>query len=152
MMCWNYDKTPWEEFPDMSISLLSTISNSKEFRLKIPPQVNNITITVLTVLPSCVKSGSPIVLTTLSPSEKAAGTVANVTTCAVTFQHPSMQLPLHSNTRWHALALTLLVCIRVWFLHGKTYLINNYYCTARCNSTTGSNIRSKQWNLIFRSS
>lgn len=40
MMCWNYDKTPWEEFPDMSISLLSTISNSKEFRLKIPPQVN----------------------------------------------------------------------------------------------------------------
>ena len=39
MMCWNYDKTPWEEFPDMSISLLSSISNSKEFRLKIPPQV-----------------------------------------------------------------------------------------------------------------
>ncbi|XP_027053766.1 beta-secretase 1-like [Pocillopora damicornis] len=39
MMCWNYDKTPWEEFPDMSISLLSTISNSKEFRLKIPPQL-----------------------------------------------------------------------------------------------------------------
>ncbi|XP_015758721.1 PREDICTED: beta-secretase 2-like [Acropora digitifera] len=38
MMCWNYDKTPWEEFPDMSISLLSSISNSKEFRLKIPPQ------------------------------------------------------------------------------------------------------------------
>jgi len=39
MMCWNYDKTPWEEFPDMSISLLSSISNSKEFRLKIPPQL-----------------------------------------------------------------------------------------------------------------
>ncbi|KAK3754035.1 hypothetical protein QZH41_020303 [Actinostola sp. cb2023] len=39
MMCWNYDKTPWEEFPDMSISLLSSISPSKEFRLKIPPQL-----------------------------------------------------------------------------------------------------------------
>ena len=39
MMCWNYDKTPWEEFPDMSISLLSSVSNSKEFRIKIPPQV-----------------------------------------------------------------------------------------------------------------
>lgn len=43
MMCWNYDKTPWEEFPDMSISLLSSISNSKEFRLKIPPQVRCVT-------------------------------------------------------------------------------------------------------------
>ena len=43
MMCWNYDKTPWEEFPDMSISLLSSISNSKEFRLKIPPQVRLVT-------------------------------------------------------------------------------------------------------------
>ena len=43
MMCWNYDKTPWEEFPDMSISLLSSISNSKEFRLKIPPQVRRLT-------------------------------------------------------------------------------------------------------------
>ena len=42
MMCWNYDKTPWEEFPDMSISLLSSISNSKEFRLKIPPQVGSV--------------------------------------------------------------------------------------------------------------
>ena len=42
MMCWNYDKTPWEEFPDMSISLLSSISNSKEFRLKIPPQVGSL--------------------------------------------------------------------------------------------------------------
>ena len=40
MMCWNYDKTPWEEFPDMSISLLSASSTSKEFTLKIPPQVN----------------------------------------------------------------------------------------------------------------
>ena len=39
MMCWNYDKTPWEEFPDMSISLLSAASSSKEFTLKIPPQV-----------------------------------------------------------------------------------------------------------------
>ena len=39
MMCWNYDKTPWEEFPDMSISLLSASSSSKEFTLKIPPQV-----------------------------------------------------------------------------------------------------------------
>ena len=41
MMCWNYDKTPWEEFPDMSISLLSSVSNSKEFRIKVPPQVSN---------------------------------------------------------------------------------------------------------------
>jgi len=39
MMCWNYDKTPWEEFPDMSISLLSSVSSSKEFVLKITPQV-----------------------------------------------------------------------------------------------------------------
>eukprot|EP00112_Aurelia_sp_Birch-Aquarium-sp1_P021149 Seg562.4 transcript_id=Seg562.4/GoldUCD/mRNA.D3Y31 product="Beta-secretase 1" protein_id=Seg562.4/GoldUCD/D3Y31 len=39
MMCWNYDKTPWEEFPDMSISLLSAASTSKEFTLKIPPQL-----------------------------------------------------------------------------------------------------------------
>jgi len=39
MMCWNYDKTPWEEFPDMSISLLSSISSAKEFTLKIPPQL-----------------------------------------------------------------------------------------------------------------
>ena len=39
MMCWNYDKTPWEEFPDMSISLLSSLSSSKEFTLKIPPQL-----------------------------------------------------------------------------------------------------------------
>ncbi|EDO27680.1 predicted protein, partial [Nematostella vectensis] len=30
MMCWNYDRTPWEEFPDMSISLLSSLSSSKE--------------------------------------------------------------------------------------------------------------------------
>lgn len=44
MMCWNYDKTPWEEFPDMSISLLSSISNSKEFRLKIPPQVGSLIV------------------------------------------------------------------------------------------------------------
>ncbi|XP_066934058.1 beta-secretase 1-like [Clytia hemisphaerica] len=39
MMCWNYDKTPWEEFPDMSISLLSSVSSSKEFILKITPQL-----------------------------------------------------------------------------------------------------------------
>lgn len=39
MMCWNYDKTPWEEFPDMAISLLSSTSSSKEFTLKIPPQL-----------------------------------------------------------------------------------------------------------------
>jgi len=39
MMCWNYDKTPWEEFPDMSISLLSASSSSKEFTLKVPPQL-----------------------------------------------------------------------------------------------------------------
>ena len=41
MMCWNYDKTPWEEFPDMSVSLLSAISSGKEFTLKIPPQVRH---------------------------------------------------------------------------------------------------------------
>ena len=41
MMCWNYDKTPWEEFPDMSVSLLSAISSAKEFTLKIPPQVRH---------------------------------------------------------------------------------------------------------------
>ena len=34
MMCWNYDKTPWEEFPDMTISLLSSTSSAKEFTLK----------------------------------------------------------------------------------------------------------------------
>eukprot|EP00794_Sanderia_malayensis_P011178 gene11178-12352_t len=39
MMCWNYDKTPWEEFPDMSISLLSATSSLKEFTLKVPPQL-----------------------------------------------------------------------------------------------------------------
>ena len=47
MMCWNYDKTPWEEFPDMSISLLSSVSNSKEFRLKIPPQVKYVSAKML---------------------------------------------------------------------------------------------------------
>lgn len=39
MMCWTYDKTPWDKFPNLYISLLSSVSSSKHFTLKVPPQL-----------------------------------------------------------------------------------------------------------------
>ena len=39
MMCWTDDKTPWDKFPDIYISLLSSKTSSKHFTLKVPPQV-----------------------------------------------------------------------------------------------------------------
>ncbi|XP_046854422.1 beta-secretase 1-like [Xenia sp. Carnegie-2017] len=39
MMCWTDDRTPWNKFPDIYISLLSSTSSSKHFTLKIPPQL-----------------------------------------------------------------------------------------------------------------
>ena len=38
-MCWTYDKTPWDKFPNLYISLLLSASSSQYFTLKVPPQV-----------------------------------------------------------------------------------------------------------------
>ncbi|XP_028405521.1 beta-secretase 1-like [Dendronephthya gigantea] len=39
MMCWTDDRTPWNKFPDIYISLLLSTTSSKYFTLKVPPQL-----------------------------------------------------------------------------------------------------------------